>query len=146
MVSVKKISKTELIKLVEISYEGDTELFEKFHVGKFDFFQSVVSTLQMIQEMSKQQKLSYYKVISDKKPIGYFVTYQNVLYSFGIAKNFRLKEVLISWIEQVKKVLGKQICSFLYDNNTRAIDFLLKNGFRIANENLETKVITLINY
>jgi len=145
MITIKKISKSELPKLVAISYERDEELFEKYHIGKMNFPQSVLSTLDLIDEASQQFKLSYYKVIYQKQPIGYFVTFGDYLYSFGISMKFRKKDILVGWFLGVKKVLGKQFKALLYENNTRAISHLEKQGMKIVDIDNETKIVTLQN-
>jgi len=145
MITIKKISKSELPKLVGISYERDEELFEKYHIGKMNFPQAVLSTLDLIDDASKQLNLSYYKVIYQKQPIGYFVTFGNYLYSFGIAMKYRKKDILVGWFLAVKKVLGKQFRALLYENNTRAISHLEKQGMKIIDIDNETKIVTLQN-
>lgn len=145
MITIKKISKSELPKLVAISYERDEDLFEKYHIGKMNFPQAVLSTLDLIDEASQQFKLSYYKVIYQKQPIGYFVTFGDYLYSFGISMKFRKKDILVGWFLAVKKVLGKQFKALLYENNTRAISHLEKQGMKIVDIDNETKIVTLQN-
>lgn len=145
MITIKKISKSELPTLVAISYMGDNDLFDKYHIGKVDFPQAVLSTLDLIDDASKEIRLSYYKVIYQKEPIGYFVTFNNYLYSFGIAMKYRRREILVGWFQAVKKVLGRQFRAMLYDNNTRAISHLEKQGMKIIDVDQETKIVTLQN-
>tara|TARA_R110000868_G_scaffold36279_2_gene128920 strand:- start:545 stop:982 length:438 start_codon:yes stop_codon:yes gene_type:complete len=143
MITIKKISKSELPKLVAISYEKDEELFDKYHIGKMDFPSAVLSTLDLIHEASQELKLSYYKVIYQKQSIGYFVTFDGYLYSFGISMKYRKREILIGWFDCIKKVLGKNFRAMLYDNNTRAIKHLEKQGMQIIDFDEETKIVTL---
>jgi hypothetical protein len=150
MITIKKISKTEIPSLIALAYEGDTELFDKYYnknmIGeKVDFPIAVLDTLDIIDEVSNHYKLSYYKVIYQKKPIGYFVTFDGFLHSFGINKKYRKREVLIEWFESVKKVLGKHFTCMLYDVNTRAINHLQKQGMKIVNRNEEHRTVTLQN-
>lgn len=150
MITVKKISKTEIPSLIALSYEGDTELFDKYcsanmRTDKVDFPIAVLNTLDIIDDVSKHYKLSYYKVIYQKKPIGYFVTFDGFLHSFAINKKYRNREVLVGWFEQVKKVLGKHFMCMLYDINTRAIKHLEKQGMKIVHRDDEYKTVTLQN-
>ena len=151
MITIKKISKSEIPKLVAIAYEGDQELFDKYHSGNLfddfnrDFPSAVLTTLDIIDEATDHVELSYYKVIYQKKPIGYFITFGNFLYSFAIAKSYRKRDVLIGWFESVKKVLGKNFFAILYDINTRAIAHLEKQGMQIIDHNQETRFVTLQN-
>lgn len=145
MITIKKISKSELPKLVAISYEKDEELFDKYHIGKMNFPQAVLSTLDLIDDASKELKLSYYKVVYQKQPIGYFVTFDGYLYSFGISMRFRKKDILVGWFVAVKKVLGLNFRAMLYENNTRAISHLEKQGMKVIDIDQETKIVTLQN-
>jgi hypothetical protein len=143
MITHKKISKAELPKLVAIAYEKDQELFDKYHLGKMSFQMAVLCTLDLIDEASNEFKLSYYKLIYKKKPIGYFVIFNDYLYSFGIAMEFRKKEVLSRWFQNVKKELPSSFNCALYENNTRAIKHLERQGMKIIDHDIETKVVTL---
>jgi len=143
MIRIKKISKGEVPELIRLSYEGDNDLLEKYHVGKYTLGQAVIVSCQMMEFKSKKEKLSYYKVIFRDKPVGYFITYEKHLFSFGIAMNFRTKEILTSWFDSVKKVLGDMFTTELYDNNTRAIKFLQKQGMKVALHNEKSRIVTL---
>ncbi len=145
MITHKKISKAELPKLVAIAYEKDQELFDKYHIGKMSFPESVLCTLDLIDDASKKFKLSYYKLIYKKQPIGYFVIFGEYLYSFGIGMNFRKKEVLSRWFQEVKAELPLHFKAILYENNTRAINHLEKQGMKIIDHDTETKIVTLQN-
>lgn len=145
MITIKKISKSELPKLVAISYEKDEELFDKYHIGKMNFPQAVLSTLDLIDDASQKLKLSYYKVVYQKQPIGYFVTFDGYLYSFGISMKFRKKDILVGWFVAVRKVLGLNFRAMLYENNTRAISHLEKQGMKVIDIDQETKIVTLQN-
>jgi hypothetical protein len=145
MITHKKISKAELPKLVAIAYEGDQDLFDKYHIGKMSFPESVLCTLDLIDEASRKFKLSYYKLIYKKQPIGYFVIFGEYLYSFGIGIKFRKKEVLSRWFQNVREELPPHFKTPLYDNNTRAINHLQRQGMKIIDHDKETKIVTLQN-
>jgi len=142
--TIKKISKAQLAEYVDIAYRGDEELLKRYHTAQHESVESAVfSTMILIHDMSEAKELSYYKVCWNKEPIGYFVTFENVLYSFGIAIKKRKKEILEAWWSYVKFVLGKKFFSVLYDNNTRAISFLEKCGMKVVEHNLENHSILL---
>ena len=148
MVTCKKISKAELPKLIELSYIGDVDLIEKYHhmnmKGRATFEMAIISTLNNIHDVSKEFDLRYHKVIFDKKPIGYFVTFDGFLHSFAIAKKYRKKDILIGWFDCVKKILGNKFYSMLYDHNTRAINHLVKQGMKIIEVSEEDERVTLL--
>lgn len=135
----------EIPELVKFSYKGDDDLLKKYHISEYDLKQAVTSTVLMIEGMSRVYDLIYYKIIFDKKPIGYFIIYENTLYSYAINIQYRKPEILNEWWNQVKKVLGNNFISFLYKNNTRAIKFLEKNGMKILQEDKETNSVILVN-
>lgn len=144
IVTSKKISKTQLPKLIELSYLGDDDMLEQYHSGqKIDFFNAIIKELDYIHQASKKFDLSYYKLIYKQKPIGYFVTFDGFLYSFGIGKKNRSKEVLANWFSQVKRALGSQFISMLYSYNTRAIKHLERQGMTIIDEDIDNQTVTL---
>lgn len=145
MVTLKKISLPEVRKGVAIAYDGDQELFDKYHVAPCDFFHACMITLEMIRDTAKQEKLSYYKVVYKQINIGYVVIFHDFLYSYGINPKFRKKEILIQWWAEIKKLLGKRFVTMLYENNIRALKFLEKQGMKIAQVDEANKTITLIN-
>lgn len=145
MVTLKKVSKTELVSLVEIAYKNDDDLFEKYHVQKCNFEWAVISTLGMVHELSKERKVNYYKVIFKKEAIGYVVTFDNFLYSFGVAIKYRSKEVLSNYWKAIKEVLPKNFLSSLYINNERAINWLKKCGMKEVKINDNSNMVTFIN-
>lgn len=144
MVTLTKISKPELIKAVSIAYEGDHELFEKYHIGKMNFMQCVFSTMDMIRDCAEERELRYYKAIYKKQPIGYVVCFDEFLYSYGINIKFRKKDILIEWWEEVKKIMGGKFMTMLYENNLRAIEFLKKQKMEVFMEDKDNHSVTLI--
>jgi hypothetical protein len=145
MITMKKISVMQLPMLVLIAYDGDTDLLDKYHISKLPLMGAVKSTLQMIFEMAKIEKLNCYKIVYQKKPIGYVVSYKNVLYSFGVNKAFRKREIMLSWWEELKQTIGRKFVCRLYRNNTRAIEFLKKQQMEEIEVNEEHNFITLLN-
>ena len=150
MVSVKKISVNNLPDLVYLSYLGDEEFLNKYspHIedGAAGLIANVNAELAFIYEMGQEKKMNYYKVIYQKKPIGYFVTFENTLYSFGINVKYRKKDILPYWWKGLKKTLSKGFDCFLNDKNERAIGFLEKNNMKISERDIENKIVTLVNY
>lgn len=146
MIEIKKISLYELPPLIKISYENDLELFEKYHIRpNMKLAECVSETFGMIKESSKLCDLTYYKILSKKQPIGFFITTYKRLYSFGIGMKFRRKAILSAWWVMVKTVLGDEFICSLYENNTRAISFLEKQGMEIAEKRALDNSITLLN-
>lgn len=145
MVTVKKISVNELPKLIQLTYEGDSELFQYLPGNHTNYMTSVNGELFNIYQMAEDKRLKYYKVIYQKKPIGYFVTFENHLYSFAINIKFRKKDILLHWWKELKKTLNKGFSCQLEEMNERAIKFLEKNNMKVVDKNEEHKIVTLIN-
>ncbi len=146
MVRTKKISAKELPELIRISYEGDAELLATQHVQPMpDIETAVEMTKSQIELMATEKDLTYYKVIVGKRPAGYFATFDNFLFSFGINKEFRKKEVLIGWWGWVKKSLSKNFLCLLYTHQTKAIKFLQKNGMVITEVDNANNCVILIH-
>jgi hypothetical protein len=146
MITIKKISVNELPNLVAISYKGDLDLMHKYYHIKLGFQDMINTTLVYIYQMASMKKLNHYKVIYNKKPIGYFTTFDNnFLYSFAINKKYRTKDILTKWWTKVEKELGETFYCGLYECNERAIKFLEKNGMKIIDTDQEYKTVTLAN-
>lgn len=145
MVTIKKISVNELPKLIQMSYEGDNGIFKYLPGNHSHYMTSVNGELLNIYQLSKDKRLRYYKVIYQKKPIGYFVTFENVLYSFAINIKYRKKDILLHWWKELKKTLNKGFTCYLDEQNERAINFLQKNNMKISDKDEENKTVILIN-
>jgi hypothetical protein len=134
MIYVKKIQLKELPELVKFSYEDDNDLFEKYHVAKMDLHRCVMSTLVMIGETARNYQLQYYKVMDNKKAIGYFIIFNECLYSFAINIHYRTKKVLTNWWKHVLRVLGTHFMCSLNANNSRALKFLERQGMKVISQ------------
>lgn len=146
MVNIIKISKFDLSKVIKIAYEGDEDLLEKYHVDKFDLMGAVAKELSIIFNTVEWEdtEMDYYKIMYNDVEIGYMCTYPNNLYSFGINKEYRTKEILTDWWNKVKGIMGEKFITMLYPNNKRAINFLKKQGM-IEVDGVEDNCVTLLN-
>ena len=137
---IEQIDKSELRALVELSYIDDKEGFKQYHIEPFDYRQSVECTMDLIE--AQPFEMIYYSISTDKL-IGYMVVYDKVLFSFCIEIKSRTKEILLAWWQAVIILLGATFVVPLYDNNKRAINFLLKRGMKIFEQ--KDNLIILIN-
>lgn len=144
MVYLTKISKHELPELIKLSYEGDDELLEKFHLKKMTLSNAVKCELELINEADRELELRYFKVIFEDKPIGYVVKSGKFLYSFAISVKYRKKEILEKWWDALKTVLGDKFTCGLMSNNTRAIAYMKARGMKVIFENPEHKEVNEI--
>jgi len=143
-IAVKKIPKSDIGKYVGFAFEGDSELVEKFHFADTTLEEVITSNVKNINELSEKIDLDCYAVYWDENVIGFFVmAYHNsMLYSFGINKKYRVKEVLIDWFKYIKHIPNEYLICPLNAENTRAINFFIKNGMEVLSE--AENIVTLI--
>ena len=132
MVKLIKISKNELPEIIRISYEGDKDLLDKYHINKYTLEGAVKKELELIEKMSTQLQLTYLKVLNADKVIGYVVKSGNFLYSFAISIYYRTSRILKEWWEALCLEMGDKFKVGLMSNNTRAIEYLKKRGLYIT--------------
>jgi hypothetical protein len=143
MVTISKISKPQLNDLVLLAFKDDHDLIDKYHVVNWNLQTSVNDTLSRIDQTSKEYKLTYFKVLVNKIPVGFFVIGDKLLYSFGININYRKKDVLLEWWSLVKQELNNNFIAMLNEKNTRAIEFCQKQGMDILDTT--NNIVSLIN-
>lgn len=145
MVETEYIHRRDLDALVHLVYDGDEDLLREYHVKpNMVLGEAVQSTLSMIDDTSRTLDFDYLKVTLDGEPIGYFCVFPKCLYSFGIAKKYRTKEILTEFWEKIRKELPDDMVCILYKNNTRAINWLLKCGCTAQENDFGDNSITLI--
>lgn len=144
MIILEKISIFELEKLVYISYEGDEDLLNCFWGESFNLEKAVNETMNAINQYQEETNMQHYAVLLDGKEIGYLSCFPHNLYSFGININYRTKEILNDFWEQIKDILGSSFICMLFNQNTRAIKFLKKKGM-VEIEGVEQNCTTLLN-
>ena len=141
MIEFEKINLEELKNIVYLSYENDVDLWDKYHsVNKLEpnnrhnLEKCVDTTYKRIKQGSEEIDFEYYKVLYNNELIGYIVTFEDILYSFAIAVKYRVKSILKEWWAKIADFLGKEFLTFIYDNNKRCLDFMLKNNMEIIDE------------
>lgn len=148
MVTLIKISKQELPEIIRLSYEGDKDLLDKYHVNKYTLEGAVKKELELIDNMSTQLELSYFKVLLADHIIGYVVKSGNFLYSFAVSIYYRKSKILKEWWDALSEEMGDKFNVGLMSNNTRAIEYLKKRGLEITWQETgdkEVKEILLTN-
>lgn len=129
MISLHRVPLGAIAKLVEYAFSGDEELIDKYHHIGNSFEESTADTIAKILQTSTMMPLQLYAINYKEKTIGYFVIgkQNKILYSFGIRKEFRIKELLIDWFTKMVEIMPEFKC-YLWNKNSRAINFLVKNG------------------
>ena len=152
MVQLTKISPDQIKSFIEVAFRDDTELLEQYHISPGTLDHCVDHTYGFISENADfyKEDIEFYAV----DDFGFTIIIRNAnnvneLYSFGININYRNKETLTAWLEEVEKLIGKPYYIVLWAKNTRAINFFEKNGFIVQRSskllNDETKVLILKN-
>lgn len=144
MVTIKEIFRDQVRPLIHLAYDGDDDLLKKYHIKEYVLEEAVESQMSMINTTRGEVDLNYYKVLFNNAPIGYFVTFKECLYSFGIGMEWRTKEILIQVWDKIKSVLEETFVCILYKNNTRAINWLLKCGMRVVENDFKDNSVTLV--
>lgn len=136
MIIAEKVPITELKQYIEIAFEGDGELINFYDKNSF-----VVSNLDMscnthcklIDYKNYFDNCYNYKVSLNNIPIGFiFITKNpNLLVSFSVNKKYRNKETLKKYFELIQNIFLEPFICFLYNENSRAINWLQKCGMEI---------------
>jgi hypothetical protein len=143
MIELSKIELSDVERLVILSYNGDKLLFEKYHIKPMPLEGCVTKTMEMIREMDQLVKMEYFEVRRKGKPIGYVARFDQFLYSYAIGMKYRKVGILKEWWNKVVILMGPMFKTALYENNHRAIAFLINNGLRMTEK--KGNVITFIN-
>lgn len=128
----KQIHIDEVEKYVRIAFDGDNELWEKYHNPDNNFEEIVTNNVKNIKELEEYVPVTCFAIFIENKAIGFSVFSGNLLYSFGINLKHRIKEVLLHWMEWMKNRFDNCFVVALCEENTRAIAFFLRNGLSIA--------------
>jgi hypothetical protein len=134
----------ELNEAIKIAFINDTELLTKYHIVENGTYEHCVKdTFNKIIQSSKEHILEWYLIIKDSLIIGFTIVSigYNYLYSFGINIKYRNNLILNEWFVKVKEILQNHFICELWEKNKRAINFLIKNGMEISNQ--ENGVVTL---
>jgi hypothetical protein len=143
MIEFKIITLESLPKYVKIAFKGDDRLNEYHITGSKDLDKCVEDTMDKINETSTLFELLLLSVIFEEQIIGFTVLGGGLLYSFGINKQYRTKEILTDWIKEVKELLDNDFKCILWNKNSRAIKFLERQGMEIEDINND---YTTLNY
>ena len=149
MVELTPIKREELRALIELSFKGDAELMDKYHIKApctldeavnnthaiidpfyehgfwKDKIQAFALTVNDVDNPSTPTKLGFTVIALEGGNV------PERLFSFGLNIKHRNRHIVSGWFNQLDKVFGgKEYYTQLHDRNTRAIDFLEKNNFK----------------
>ena len=144
MLVLRKISKFDLRKYVEISYRGDNDLLDYYWGDGFSLQEAVNETMFGINQVSEEVEMSHYAVLNNDEEIGYVSKFPHNLYSFSININHRKKENLTEFWERIKEVMEEGFICMLYPQNVRAANWLEKCGM-VRVEGVENNCVVMLN-
>ena len=153
MIKLTTIPIDQLKDIIAYSFEGDNDLLNTYHISPGTLSHCVSHTFGFIEKNKDFYGSDWHCyridcidcVEGDGAAIGYTVTITNAelpneLYSFGIRKEFRKKEILQKWLAEVEKTIGIPYYLVVWTKNTRAVEFFIKNGFYQQDHNELTKL------
>lgn len=143
--TVEQVNIEQLRGYVELVYRGDEDLLNTYHINPpYTLETGVEETMEAIKSVSEQTPTGLYGVTKDGEKIGYFVSFVNNLYSFGVAIEKRTKEILKEFWNKIVETIGNEFVCVLYKNNTRAINWLEKCGMEKADVQAEDNEVVLV--
>jgi hypothetical protein len=154
-ISLHPVTLNQIKHTILFSFANDEELQRNIPNPKESYEQTVERIYNCIRDLFKcsvyeGSKIELYNVILDSEfgwqLIGYTVLIKNTdipheLYSFAIKSLFRDKETVLAWLAEIDKSLGDYYYIGLHNENSRAINFFLKNGFE---KHEETQLFVLL--
>lgn len=123
-----RIKFNELQEFVAIALKEDEDLITKYHFQDETMEELIVNNVKNIVELSKTKEVKLYGIFLEDTPIGFTVICEKLLFSFGINVYCRQGAVVQEWVHWLKKTFNGHFMVCLYRENTRAINFFLRNG------------------
>lgn len=133
----KIIDEKEIESIITETYEGDEMLFQKYHYINSGAKDSIADTVSKIKNAVYLFFCDFYRIDDNSGcAVGYLVVMKDAktLFSFGLNINKRTKENKELMLQHAGELLGSEYFMYLYNKNTRAIQYLLKNGFTVFRE------------
>ena len=129
------LSKNEIFDVIVNCYQSDNDLVNKYHVIAGSGLSSCVD--RTVYDFVNND-ISIYKVVDNKDFIGYFgeeiIEDELFLTGFFIMPQFRTSKTKDSFWNMVINHFNSDFKIGLYNNNTRAINFLEKQGCILDSE------------
>ena len=133
-----------LYKAIQIAFANDDDLMCRVHAMSGGFDACVDDTFNTILDASTDTILEWYEVVHDGEVIGFTILSKlyRYLFSFGIAKEMRTRDVIGLWWTQITCLLRGGFSCCLWAKNRTAVSFLMERGMHVVNDaELETQLI-----
>lgn len=152
MIKLKRVYEHEYFDLISECWSKDQDLIEKYHVcaGK-GLNECVMSTVMCLKNDVDKKTFVLYKVMLGSKLIGFFGKEEiqiPLLTTFFVMPEYRKYEHMSLFVNAIKsKFEGAPFYCSLYSNNSRAINWLIKNGFVYAvAAKKEDKIVLILKH
>lgn len=145
MTLVEIFEHEELKECITKAFSRDKKLIEKYHIRGETLNDCVNDTFGKILDESQNTTLDWFGVYDDEEEmIGFVVISRayDVLYSFGLNINYRENYSEIFFDEICHLFDGNFKCG-LWNKNTRAIEFLKRNGMKEISIDSEKTILEL---
>lgn len=128
-----RIEMSDLKEFVAIAFKEDIKLLRQY--SSYSTMEELISTqVDNIVEFAKTKDVKCYGLFLEQTPIGFTVVSEKLLHSFGINIYCRQKEVKAIWLNWIKRLFENNFVVCLCRENTRAINYFLKNGLEKFSE------------
>jgi len=109
-------------------FKGDDRLLQFFHPNSSpdSIEEAVLEIYDIMLDYAKSEKCNF---VSNE--IGYVFYSKNRLISFCVKPEKRTKSNLKDFGDFIKKTVGKHFNCYLFLNNSRAINFLMRMGMKV---------------
>lgn len=139
---ILRIELKDISEYVAIALKEDTDLITRYHFQDLTMQELIENNIKNINELAKTKEVKCYGLFLEDTPIGFTVLCEKMLYSFGINLYCRQTEIKAHWMKWLRKVFDNNFVVCLYRENTRAINFFLRNGLEEFND--DGKVVYLL--
>lgn len=139
---VRPIDISELQEFVSIALKEDEDLLTKYS-SYYSVEELIQAQVNNTIELLKTKEVKCYGVFLDDTPVGFTVVAERLLYSFGINVYCRQAPIVLEWYKWIRSYFNDNFLVVLYRENTRAINFFIRNGMEEFSD--DGKVVYLIN-
>jgi len=126
--NICRIETCDLLEYVSIAFKEDKDFIMKYHFQDATMEDLILNNIKNILELAKTKDVKCYGLFLEQTPIGFTVICEKLLFSFGINVYCRQESIKTVWLNWLKRVFNNDFIVVLYRENTRAINFFLKNG------------------
>ncbi len=139
---MSRIDILELQEYVSIGLKEDEDLINKYHFQDKTMIDLIINNVNNIEELAKTKQVKCYGIYLEGQSIGFTVIAEKLLYSFGINVYCRQAPIVMAWFNGLRKIFKDNFVVCLYRENTRAINFFLRNGLEEFSD--DGKVVYLL--